>query len=420
MRRYTIGRAESRTLTLLPRKHELYATPLDGCADDDLPDEKVLTSQCNQLAEYVANNNAAADRYVRQLFVADPDRPGSMKPDPAQKSFTRWECRTDEARAPISPVAAQNKRCIQTCGFHLSGDANKDDPNYDGLDRDVDCGTGTICQGAAPGKRGVCMEGVVPPPACVAGPQSFDVRASEAFSLVGSRSGYIHPLFADTDGVCKSALEVPTVDRSVLAARRLQIGRIPLKAPPCNPAADPITGEIGAGSGVFDANPCSLTVTQTANENVYNPPPAETPNACDRVAAPSNGDPRPPVMRMTTAIQFSNPAMTMHLVDPTYPGDLHCNHDRLRGFDNVAMVVPAASPTALGYQIAFDQQSGFKPLTLSLTQLAYPVKVVRGPTESIWVLDDGDYLSNVVGQPSTRGQVFRVESVATGHVDPVR
>jgi hypothetical protein len=41
-----------------------------------------------------------------------------------------------------------------------------------------------------------------------------------------------------------------------------------------------------------------------------------------------------------------------------------------------------------------------------------PVAVVRGPTQSIWVIDEGDFLSTSSSVASTRGKVFRVESTA--------
>ena len=56
-----------------------------------------------------------------------------------------------------------------------------------------------ICRADAPGSTtGVCMEGVEPPQSCVNGPQRFDIRASEAFVMIGSRTGYIHPFVKDT------------------------------------------------------------------------------------------------------------------------------------------------------------------------------------------------------------------------------
>jgi hypothetical protein len=46
------------------------------------------------------------------------------------------------------------------------------------------------------------------------------------------------------------------------------------------------------------------------------------------------------------------------------------------------------------------------------------VKVVRGPAQSLWVLDEGDFLSSSSSQASTRGKVliFRPESPAAALV----
>ena len=46
----------------------------------------------------------------------------------------------------------------------------------------------------------LCMEGVVPPQACVNAPQRYELRAGEAFAVVGSVSGYVHPIIADAGG----------------------------------------------------------------------------------------------------------------------------------------------------------------------------------------------------------------------------
>jgi hypothetical protein len=95
--------------------------------------------------------------------------------------------------------------------------------------------------------------------------------------------------------------------------------------------------------------------------------------------------------------------MTFTLVDPVYPGDSQCALDRGGPFVNIPLVYQ-------GYQLAFHQTNGFAPLTLSQIGPAFPVKVVRGPTESIWILDNGDFLSTNILQASTRGKVFRIES----------
>jgi hypothetical protein len=65
-----------------------------------------------------------------------------------------------------------------------------------------------------------------------------------------------------------------------------------------------------------------------------------------------------------------------------------------------------------GYQLAFRQTAGFTALTLSGIQPALPIKVLRGPTESYWLIDEGDFLSTSLSQASTRGNVFRIESRA--------
>ena len=51
-----------------------------------------------------------------------------------------------------------------------------------------------------------------------------------------------------------------------------------------------------------------------------------------------------------------------------------------------------------GYQLAFRQTAGFSALGLPITP-AFPVKVVRGPTQSIWVIDEGDFLSTSIAAP---------------------
>ena len=43
------------------------------------------------------------------------------------------------------------------------------------------------------------MEGVIPPQSCVNAPQRYELRAHEAFTVVGTRSGYVHPIIADAD-----------------------------------------------------------------------------------------------------------------------------------------------------------------------------------------------------------------------------
>lgn len=379
-RQYTIDHAASGELTLLPRKHVLRTTPLDGCTGD---------AQCVMLADYDAQNA----------------RPGI---DSAQApNRNTWACMVDDKRAPVNGDPTK-KRCVQTCAFHDNDPKHKDNPGYDGVDRDLDCDRGTICQGAkaetatTPAVRGVCMESVMPPQACVNGPQRYDVRASEAFTVIGSHSGYIHPI-----------IEVPPInehggkcDRNpAVTASSLQSGRIPLEAAACGDplTTDPITGALSGGG--FEANPCSL----------------DTPQAEYQRTCPANTM-GPVAERTAPAIKFRTRGMTLTVVDPYYPGDQACVGDR-KGFPDPNVVRPIDHVPLVfqGYQLVFHQTAGWKPLTLlsvnSVFNPVYPVKVVAGPTNSIWVLDNGDFLSTTIGLPSTRGQVYRIESSSLGTVN---
>src|SRR5262249_47039020 len=149
---------------------------------------------------------------------------------------------------PINPLPAQNNRCIQTCMTNADCDVDDDELNRRFNLPKVKL----VCQPGPPGQRGVCMEGILPPQQCINGPQQYDLHGSEAFVVVGSLSGYVHPIIAK-NGAC-------VVDPA-LPANTPQIGRIPLKAPACDPTSDPITGQLPGGG--FEPNPCSLTVSQS-------------------------------------------------------------------------------------------------------------------------------------------------------------
>src|SRR5262249_48240511 len=119
--------------------------------------------------------------------------------------------------------------------------------------------------------------------------------------------------------------------------------------------------------------------------------------------------------RSAPAIKLRTRGMTLTMVDPYYPGDTMCPLDRggvqdpsvVKGVDRVPVVYP-------GYELTFRQTAGYTPLTLSAIAPVFPVKVVRGPSDSIWVIDDGDFLSTTGLEASTRGKVFRIESSNLG------
>ena len=99
VRRYTVGRSESGELKLLPRKHVLRTTPLDGCVDD---------AQCKTLADYgqslISSSNpidtSATDPHS-YACMADtdraplngPGRPASAASRPARRPRTARSAR---------------------------------------------------------------------------------------------------------------------------------------------------------------------------------------------------------------------------------------------------------------------------------------------------------------------------------------
>ncbi len=348
LRRYTVGKSTSGELVLLPRKHELYTTPIDGCTS---------SSQCQTLANYAAGNPSQANPI-----------------DPTVTDPHTWSCEVDPLRAPeLDAMGAPLKRCVETCPTGM----------------DSDCNAGSVCQ------NGYCMDGVVAPQACINAPQKFELRAGEAFTVIGSKGGYVHPTIADASGNC-------IVDPK---ASPWQVGRVPLRAPACDPTADPLTGR--KPDGTLDANPCELTVDQTELQPNY------VPGTCTLAATQTQL-----VTRQAQAIRVHLRGMTLTLVDPTYPGDQTCIGDRMGGLGNVPLVAP-------DYQIAFRLASGFIPLTLSLSQLSLPIKMVRMPrtpsstsaSEAFWVIDSGDFLSTSLSESSMRGKVFRVESDSLGIIN---
>ena len=197
-------------------------------------------------------------------------------------------------------------------------------------------------------------------------------------------SGYVHPIIADANGMCvKDPNAAPTL-----------IGRIPLNPPACDPTADPLTGALPGGG--FEPNPCFETVDETE----YQPNFANLAGGTCTLGSPASNL----ITRPSDAIKFRNRGMHLDLVDPTYPGDAVCIGDRGANLGRIPTVTP-------GFQITFRQTAGFSPMVVQI-QPAYPVKVVTGPTQSIWVMDEGDFLSTSIAVPSTRGKVFRIEGQA--------
>ena len=72
-----------------------------------------------------------------------------------------------------------------------------------------------------------------------------------------------------------------------------------------------------------------------------------------------------------------------------------------------------------GFQIAFRITAGFSPMALAGIAPAFPIKVLRGPQQSFWIVDEGDFLSTSLSQPSTRGKVYRVESAVLNSINEI-
>jgi len=341
VRRYTVGTTESGELQLLPRRHTLRTTPVEGCTSD---------AQCELLADYAVTNSSTQH-----------PRDDMSEPDPRT-----WKCEADPNRTPVTT----GKRCAMKC------------------DSTSDCVTGTVCSGAgaAGAFAGTCMEGVTPPQACVNAPQRYEPRAGEAFAVLGQSTGFEHSIIADTNGKC---IQNP-------AANRLIAGRIPLVPPACDPTANPLTGQ--KPDLTFEPNPCSLTTKTTDIVPLYEP------GTCSLATIPTEFRERD-----APAIKFRNRGLNLTITDPYYPGDLDCILDRAGTLGNIPHVFT-------NYQLGFRQTAGYAPLLLPINP-SFPRKVVRGPTNSIWVIDEGDFLSQSISEASTRGKVFRIEPHALTQVN---
>lgn len=342
LRRFTVLASTAGELLLAPRRYGLRTSPVSGCTSD---------AQCESLADYALKLGSSQHPFA-DTTAADP---------------RTWTCTSDSTRAPN----VTGKRCVMRC------------------DATADCAGGTVCQGAIPGQpmAGYCMEGVTPPQVCVNAAQRYELRAGDAFAVVGTRTGYVHPIIADASGRCV---------RDPLA-NPLQVGRFPLAPPACDPTTDPITGL--KADGTPDLNPCTRTVTQADVVPNY--------GADCTLGTPTTNV----VERQADSIRFRNRAFSIDITNPTYPGDARCIVDRGGTLGDIPMVVP-------GYQIGFRQVAGLVPVTVAVPSV-FPVKVTRGPANSVWILDEGDFLSTTSGVASTRGKVFRFSPRLLSQITPL-
>jgi hypothetical protein len=306
LRRYAVRDLEAGRVGLMARRRVLRTTPIEGCAS---------AAQCGELAAIEAT-------------LADPEHPVAVA---APDVPNTWSCGADPSRPPGID------RCMMTC------------------DSSADCEAGTLCAG------GFCVEGVVPPGECVTSVQRYQVRAGEAFVLIGDRTGYLHGRTRD-----------PATNRCVAdpAASPLLVGRVPLRVPPCldPPAVSP--------------NPCATELS-----HVERVTPFEVVDGVCRA--------RPDVVasRQAQAIRVENPALRFHLIDPVTTGDAVCNGDRAGTAPPFAAVYP-------GYQIELQVTGGLVPMIVPGVEAALPAALGRSPDGRIWVVDQGD------ASASTNGRLF--------------
>jgi hypothetical protein len=323
---YTVTDTNSDSLTLNERRRVLRTTPIAGCVDD---------SQCD-------------DMYQVEAALEQNEHPKDAVVD---TSFS-WQCGADPTRAPGVD------KCMMTCGT------------------ESDCEDGFKCS------SGFCIEGPLPPQQCVEALQRYRVRAGEAFSVIGSRQGFLHNRIIDENtGEC---IDDPD-------GHPLNVGRIPLTAPPCT--ADGLTDLL--------PNPCSVTVSQADDVLVYaNVDTCEIQYTDLQEMIPDTEL----VVRDVEAIRFRNPSFTMNMAHIQTTGDARCVQDGEGAH-------PAFSPVFRGYRNSFSIVGGHLPLFVALGA-TLPVRVVEGPgrgqtEKGMWVMDAGD--SNPLGGGGHlfHGHVFR-------------
>lgn len=255
--------------------------------------------------------------------LGDPTHPVAIRPAPTGYD---WVCTQDPSRPPAPD------RCLMAC------------------ETTDDCEEGNACL------AGFCNEGVPPGPECVQAVQRYQVRASDAFVAVGTISGYLHNRVRGADGQCVADPD----------ASPLQVGRIPLRAPPCVESDDPIRD--------VSPNPCSHLVDQTEAVTPFEDQDGQCVAQDDAVVD------RPQI----PALQLQNPSMRFNLVDVATTGDLVCNGDR-------AGDLPLFSAAYPGYEIDVPIIGGFIPLFVQFAATpTFPLRIAPAPDGRLWVLDQGD------------------------------
>lgn len=302
-RRYTVvdvadGQLKRNSLTLVPRPVTLPSTPAGGCD---------TATQCTDIEESELT-------YLESLGDFEFDR-------------HTWTCATD----PAYPVG--EKRCQMTC------------------ETSDTCAAGSVCD------AGRCVLGAIPAAECVGVLQRYEPRVGDAFSVVGSVTGYRnHRILDVASGEC---VDDPT-------ASPLVVGRFHKVEPEC-PADEDLTTET--------PNPCSFAAVDE--------PSIELRDEGGGVFA------EVPTVRETHAIRFRMPGLTIEIADVLIPlpgqeGELY-------------------SPVPSGYEVSFELGGGFIGRNI-LLEAALPERMRPAPDGAVWVVDGGDQGTLSV----RRGQLLKV------------
>jgi hypothetical protein len=299
-------------MTLMPKPSVLTTSPVGGCSS---------TLQCTALYE------------DEQKLLSET----SGTPQPADKKYT---CQPADELGP-------GNSCIAIC------------PN----NQDSECPVGSVCQDLR------CVEGAFAPAACYAALQSYEVRAFQAYTVVGSVTGYLHDRVLDS-GKCVSTGET------------LRVGRFHPVEPACGAADDASTLE----------RPCSVTLDEPMGIR-------ETDNTTKIGTRKSFG------------IRFRNYSFRIDFSDVM---SLH----PLPGVDEMGHVIPPNPLTQnvlevslpLGYRFIFVIGGGFIPRAdaLSNPDALLPSRVRLGPDGAIWIVDSGDADTQLGVR---RGEMIRLKNV---------
>lgn len=328
-----------------------------------LPTDQIeeLTAQCRAFMtssrRYVVRR-AADSVHQDQLVLAPlPTLLASSPPDGctgAEQCVALYNDEVDQIEAATGQPQSRDKqwtcdqngdlggppRCIATC------------PN----NTDAECPSGSVCQDLR------CVEGGFAGQECVATLQLYEARAGDAFTVIGSQTGYLHNQIADLDtGACFTDP----------AGSPLRLGRFPVAPPPC----DAEDGVIPTGP-----NPCSVELDEPV-----------TVIRADGARFLGH--------RKARGVRFRNFGMRIDFTD------VITVHAVLPG------IFQAAYPR--GFVFTFDIGGGFTARGDSLGA-AFPQRVRSAPDGTVWITDSGDSFDSL-GQ-LRRGQLLNVDEAGVSLV----